>query len=125
MRHTGGMNDLTGFRLTEFLDAQLDEEEKAAQLAARIDDWTDLSLGLEADGIDNIGVALPHIHRHSPARVLAEIGAKRRIIDDYRITDAAIRREGGSDAMHAGRDALLSCIRALAGAYGDHPEARP
>jgi hypothetical protein len=69
-----------------------------------------------------------HIARWDPARVLAECDAKDRILEDYRIAAAAVRREAaknihepGLATMYAGRDALLSCVRLLAGSYSDRP----
>jgi len=61
-----------------------------------------------------------------PARVLREIAAKRRIVDDYRVTAAAVRDVTGTDldtpgyhSMRGGRDALGSCVRLLATVYSD------
>lgn len=73
----------------------------------------------------------PHIARHDPARVLREVEAKQRIVDDYRITATACRNVTGPEvdspgyaAMCAGRDALKSCVTLLAAVWSDHPDYR-
>lgn len=65
-----------------------------------------------------------HIARWDPARVLAEIEAKRRILDDYDIVVSAIRRVDdveGNQLLYARRDARMSDIRWLAQPYADRP----
>src|SRR5262245_61279539 len=64
--------------LVEFLNARLDEDEQAAKATKQHgvdywrqrDDWAELS-----------APAVVHAQRHGPARVLAEVQAKRRIIE--------------------------------------------
>lgn len=63
-----------------------------------------------------------------PARALREVAAKRRIVDDYRITVTAVRNVTGADldtpgyhSMRGGRDALESCVRLLAAVFDDQP----
>lgn len=79
--------------LTAFLHARLNEDEQAARAAeADIASWggtweafTDTlwkRTVIEADAICD------HIARHDPARVLAEVNAKRRIIDEHPILTA-------------------------------------
>lgn len=72
-----------------------------------------------------------HIARHDPARVLREVEAKRRILDDYRIAVSACRNVTGAEldtpgyrAMCAGRDALKSCVVQIAAVWSDHPGYR-
>lgn len=68
-----------------------------------------------------------HIARHDPARVLAEVGAKRRILDDVLPTMQAdeLRIAGewgvGSDPVREASDDLLSL---LALPYAEHPDYR-
>jgi hypothetical protein len=65
-----------------------------------------------------------HIARWDPARVLAEIEAKRRILDDYAILVGAIRRVDdvdGNRLLYARREARESDIRWLAQPYTDRP----
>jgi hypothetical protein len=83
-----GMDDLV-----TWLRAQLDEDAEAAQVADALtrSPWT----GGDAQVVDGDGypvvrdddarperAVLEHIARWDPARMLAEIGAKRRILDD-------------------------------------------
>lgn len=70
-----------------------------------------------------------HIARHDPARALREVEAKRRIVDDYRITASAIDMITGPDIdtrgykeMCAGRDALRASVLALAAIWAGHPD---
>jgi hypothetical protein len=83
----------------EFLNARLDEDEQMAQAASAGLPWR---AGTKSDGLpsrnewdldlvyqypDESGVVqcspeeAPHIARHDPARVLAEVAAKRRIVE--------------------------------------------
>jgi hypothetical protein len=64
-----------------------------------------------------------HIARWDPARVLAEVKAKRRILDDYDIVVNAIRRVDdveGNRLLYARRDARMSDIRWLAQPYAGY-----
>jgi len=73
-----------------------------------------------------------HIARHDPARVLADIAAKRSLIVDYRIVvanNAIERRVSPDDEVRAAaRDliakSLFMILRRLAAAYADHPDFR-
>jgi hypothetical protein len=56
--------------LVEFLRARLDEDEQAARAAA--------GLTVDAQGYEEV---LTHLQRWGSARVLAEVEAKRRIVD--------------------------------------------
>jgi hypothetical protein len=66
-----------------------------------------------------------HIARHDPARVLADVKAKRAIVEDYR----ELRRQASAMAdgpmgetarnMYAG---LTLALRHLASVYADHPD---
>ncbi|AVH58397.1 MULTISPECIES: DUF6221 family protein [Streptomyces] len=69
----------------------------------------------DADGVGR------HIERHDPARVLREVDAKRRILDDYERYAAERRRElGGWNT-----DEVSPILTALAVVYADHPDYRP
>lgn len=121
--------------LTEFITARLDERERRAKaaLADLADDgltwdgfvqgrWKASALAADDDLFD-------YIDDCDPARVLREVEAKRRILDDYRITAGACRRMTGPEldtpgyrAMCAGRDAFRSACASLAKAWSDHPD---
>lgn len=69
-----------------------------------------------------------HIARHDPARVLAEVDAKRRIIARYTsaVEDSAEDEDGYYDENRF-EDArqLVPVLRLLALPYADHPDYRP
>ena len=132
-------------QLIAFMHARLDEDERIAQNATE-GPWIDEFSGetgrcvIPADAENTreyvartqLLAAMPdaqHIARWDPARVLAEVAAKRRIIEDCRVTVSAVRRIAsadldapGLDAMRAGRDALVSVLRLLASVHADHPD---
>ena len=97
-----------------WLRAQLDDDERVAR------DFVGACWHVEY--CDDLG---PAFHaRWDPARVLAEIEAKRRILDDYDIVVSAIRRVDdveGNQLLYARRDARMSDIRWLAQPYADRP----
>ena len=137
--------------LTEFLTARLDEDEEVARRASpggwrygdvesvaggtlydetrRIADiiyenpedhdgyWTRHLLEPEADANG------AHIARHDPARVLAEVEAKRRIVEAWVRADEAAGSYPGTDAgIEMG---LHEAIALLALPYADHPDYDP
>lgn len=109
--------------LIEFLRARLDEDQRTADAAAEESgvDWyygNDAVRARREDDMIATGsqdILEPgygkHIARHDPARVLADIEAKRRIIDDT---------WGGPDH----EDMWLHHLRLLAAVYADHPDYR-
>lgn len=108
--------------LAAFLSARLDEDEQAVRSV--LTDGTDW----EVIVICQMGVtahlpAREHIERWSPARMLAEVAAKRRMLDDLypevKGADEAIEGEWNSSPDNA--DALLEM---LALPYAGHPDYR-
>ncbi|MEV0598568.1 DUF6221 family protein [Streptomyces sp. NPDC050315] len=151
--------------LVAFLRARLDEDEAVAR-AAFPAPWTrrDHVAGVHADdatqerpfgsavadcrrvpGGFGYGTAnADHIARHDPARVLAEVEAKRQIVDSYATTLQAresirvrMREVIGTDADEFGRlyrqeselinklDVLGPVLRSLALPCADHPDYPP
>lgn len=135
----------TDHALIKFTNDRLDEDEAVAQTAGgpapqgrweqvdperrpgRIDCDSGCVVTYD-EGSPDEGQA-EHIARHDPARVLREIEAKRRIVDDYRITASAIDMITGPDIdttgykeMCAGRDALRASVLALAAIWNTHPD---
>ncbi|MGP4016228.1 DUF6221 family protein [Saccharopolyspora sp. 5N708] len=69
--------------------------------------------------------AAMHIARHDPARVLADVAAKLRIVGEY---ERAVRTAQGPDSDAAAQGevrALGRVLRQFAHAYADHPDYRP
>ncbi|MEV4258093.1 DUF6221 family protein [Spirillospora sp. NPDC049652] len=65
-----------------------------------------------------------HIARHSPARALREVAAKRLILDEY-VKAAWLMSTGQrGEAAEAAQAVRLATVRALASAYADHPAYR-
>lgn len=105
--------------LVQFLRARLDEDEQTARAAGGT--WwapPDLPGQVHDSGGVNIEAKLPsfaaHIARHDPARVLAEVTAKRTAIGLYEM--AVEHRQ--DVAARAYRDVL----RLFSVAYSDHPD---
>ena len=87
--------------LIAFLRARLDEDEWSARHAfadhnSATPNWCEPTTGVVdtgGPGIEDLiaigdGPIARHVARHDPARVLAEVDAKRRIIDDHPILTA-------------------------------------
>jgi hypothetical protein len=105
--------------LTEFLLARIAEDEKAAR--ARF--ITRRMIGGKM--VDVPILARPGVWAWSPARVLDECGAKRRIVEAARHAEEA----GESATYTAGEDsrwmAYEEVLRALALPYAAHPDYDP
>lgn len=119
--------------LIAFLRARLDEDERLARAAA---DEVEV-VGGSWDGAAHIMLArasyddtADHFARHDPARVLAEVDAKRQIVD----TRSAIRErlsywqsqehETFEAMARADLHRLDDVLSILATAYADHPDYR-
>lgn len=106
--------------LVAFVRARIDEDEQAAQPAAedaeQLDEWQN---AFDAPR----GRFAPHLRRHTPARVLAQVAAMRRIVDEHPSDDAGFCGDGIG---------LVGCkwawpcptLRALASTWHDHPDYR-
>jgi hypothetical protein len=126
--------------LVAFLTARLDEDEQVA-LAAKQDlsgRWAfaqtlggrskvtdDLGYSIsETDDVDSQPwAAQPHIARWDPARVLAEVEAKQRLL--RQATAASQMQELAPGlAADAAHDAFLTVLELLAEVYADHQDYR-
>jgi hypothetical protein len=110
--------------LVAFLHARLDDDEQVARDAMGCEgetcSWTELRTS-EAEREQ------AHNERWDPARVLAEVGAKRRIIAVYASWEVLARPGAGFAMEHAAettRLALFEALRALALPFADHPDYR-
>jgi len=130
--------------LVAFLRARLDDDEQVAQEAAKMaggQRWAAryhviTQMPEPGRAGDTIAECAPfggryvakHIGRHDPERVLAEVDAKRRIVDrlDYWETNASRAGVAGLSNFERGtRAELLATCRLLALPYADHPDYQP
>lgn len=123
--------------LIEFLHARLDDDERIAR-AATDGPWTIRFLGLHDLSTVVKGVELlaqldgsraasnsVHMAVHNPARVLAEVDAKRRILE-WHIGQRDDKTPWGDPVVicYCGYDLPCSTLRLLALPYADHPDYR-
>lgn len=116
--------------LVQFLRARLDEDEQAARRAGdsfRQIGETGVIVATEGDRAEECASAnwagiAEHIVRHDPARVLAEVEAKRELLADYERFVAERRRMMGGWDSYPEPSPVLT---AFATVYADHPDYRP
>lgn len=130
--------------LVQFLRDRLDEDERTA-LAATPGPWEQSGIGdygwtvsfsrpgagVEAEDSDQGRADAAHIARHDPARVLAEVEAKRRMLDEHKPArpEYLPRRELGCLTCTTAQawdekanEANCLTLRLLALPYADHPD---
>lgn len=122
------MNGVTD-DLASYLLARLDEDEQVARQAEAVipdgEGWyrvTQLTVA-DPEWAQRYGHAYAHIARWDPARVLAEVEAKRRIVEQH---EHAIRssREYPNAVNIASWMAWQEAVRALAQPYADRSDFR-
>lgn len=96
--------------LIAFVRQQVDEDERVAS-ACPDKDWPQIGNGAGA----------VHITRWDPARVLAEVGAKRRILDARDGADKQFRRDRNKSGFAAEADTFDYVVRTLAQPYAGRP----
>jgi hypothetical protein len=115
--------------LVEFLRARLDEEAAAAREASgrwrraginSVED-SDGRLVIYGDGSAPTSAEAEHIASHDPARVLADVEAKRRIVAELEHADPYDMDYWGG---RGGYDRAQTTLRLLALPYVDHPDYR-
>jgi hypothetical protein len=129
---TAGPTTLT---LADFLRARLDEDEAAARagldyLAHQHATWTEAVNYLCRPGV---GLLLgAYLDQQDPARVLADVEAKRAALDLSDAIDSEVEamrvlsRSDPARALIDGRRAAVDVVlRLLAQPYRDHPDWRP
>jgi hypothetical protein len=112
--------------LVAFLRARLDEDEATARAVPADVTWDVYVMSFEDRAYDypGKGESLDHAARWSPARVLAEVAARRRIIAAFEAREEQGLMPGGEVVgYHA--TGLLLALRALAETYVDHPDFNP
>jgi Family of unknown function (DUF6221) len=75
-----------------------------------------------ADGLN--WLVAEHIAMHDPARVLAEVEAKRRVLDRYENQVAMLRNHMGGILTKYLAAELLAVVQLLALPYASHPDFR-
>jgi hypothetical protein len=117
--------------LVAFLTARLDEDRKIAFEAGNggFEPWTfdpELTWESEAGPVHGKYGSWngQHIARHDPARVLAEVDAKRRILNEFTMIELPARSSGDTAAVGAFVK-MQAVLRLLALPYADHPDYRP
>lgn len=108
--------------LIEFLRAQWDEDEQTANAAAGAPPMR--MILARAAGKD---ASHRHIARHDPARVRADVEAKRLVLDMYENACHRAAHGPNADAVAAARVArstLRGVLAALTLPYADHPDFR-
>jgi hypothetical protein len=118
--------------LIAFLRARLDDDEQTARAAHQPNWLTDgrrgLRYGLDDEWMtDALTTAdADHIARHDPARVLAEVDAKRQIVTAYEEAATEFKDIGPGmvsyDRMVGSVSSLRTAIECLSLAYADHPD---
>lgn len=123
--------------LVDFLRARLDEDEAAARMAAEElgSDWyyrdgsvqSHSHYGSVASGSQDFlePERGDHIARHDPARVLAEVGAKRGDLHQYEEVREQVRNPVSAENRRAARieqGALADVLRRHARVYRDHSD---
>ena len=117
--------------IVEFITARLDEDEAAV---AAPESW---SAADESHGVRRVDVDLSsecvaastrswraeHIARHDPARVLAEVKAKRAILARHSTGTGSLREFGGWYCEVC--DDGCAEVPVLAAVYADHPDYDP
>ncbi|RRQ81583.1 DUF6221 family protein [Streptomyces griseofuscus] len=127
--------------LVEFLRARLDEDERIARatqinnLKAEVSFHGTKSLSWDGDHdtYSTEGMPAPlaeHIAAHDPVRVLAEVEAKRRAVDECAYWNEKLAQEAANPSAHPQPglglilDAVNPILPALALPYADHPDYR-
>jgi hypothetical protein len=136
--------------LVDFINARLDEDEQAARAVVSSHereprlvpcvaaaDWShrydsDDYGGTEvADGAGHVIVPMSyesgalqriHIARHDPARVLAEVDAKRRIIAEHQASAEFMNRPENRHIPAGETHGLYTALKMLALPYDQHPD---
>lgn len=110
--------------LTEFLTARLDEEEAVAESTGLHAQANGFDTGMPPMGSGGIRESpeYPTVYVN-PKRVLADIAAKRAIVEEYVEADAYYRVR--ADAPAGELTGLRTAVLLLAQPYADHPDFDP
>jgi hypothetical protein len=108
--------------LIDWLRARLDDDQREAEAQQRFDAWVDEQRGTNVEAIvvpplSQLGSA------GDPARVLAEVSAKRRILD-YHVQLAAAAPNAWEEGVAHAEAAIAFVVRLLALPHADRPGFR-
>lgn len=119
--------------LVEFLRARLARDEQMARACSGAP-WTATPSGTvdtdpgEPDGGEPAYVATAeneayaeHIARHDPSRTLAEVAARRQILDEYEKQSWILGQGHRTPELEAAQDVREGVLRLLALPYASHP----
>lgn len=114
--------------LVAFLEARFAEDAADAQHAGGRYSWEGIAAFVTDDYWDkDLEASERHIARHSPARVLAEVAAKRRIVELHHplayLVCSVCQFDTGEECVPE----MYPCptVRALASVYADHSDFNP
>lgn len=132
--------------LVQFLRDRLDEDERIARTASEDvdhgDRWEAELYGDDPEKQDAWGrlpfeedptpwVCVRHAARHDPARILADVEAKRRAVDECAYWNEKLAQAAANPnarpypCLGEILDAVNPILRALALPYVDHPDCKP
>lgn len=132
--------------IVEFLTARLDEDEQDAKDAASrrgphwlAEEYRDDGWGVSRDRAviasgkpivteDNdysSAMTIDHIARHDPARVLADVAAKRAIVDEYMAAVRSVAEYPDDRSAIMAEWSFKRAVRRLAQPHADHPDFDP
>ncbi|TDD85899.1 hypothetical protein E1293_10450 [Actinomadura darangshiensis] len=117
--------------LVEFLRARLDRDEQIARACSGAPWKANPSGTVNTDTDDPAYVSTAendayaeHIARHDPSRTLAEVSARRQILDDYEKQSWIIGQGHATPELEAAQAVRESVLRLLALPYATHPAYR-
>jgi hypothetical protein len=129
--------------LADFLRARLDEDEAVAQATGAKSErelslgrWTQVDMTVRSEAGHLVvkhswPQEIAHIVRHDPARVLADVAAKRAIVDEHALLDPPpepdddwplVCRRCEDRRRHDAMRWPCPTLRHLAAVYADHPD---
>ena len=107
--------------LVQFLRARLDDDAATARAA---DPGLNYLIGAVEYAYDKVELDQRHALRHSPARVLAEVDAKRQILVEHQPWRPRWCSTCDLPGDQQGRKHGCTTVRLLALSYADHPDYR-
>jgi hypothetical protein len=115
--------------LIDFLNARLAEDEAVAQQAKATGGPMSPWWGAEQIKPLMVDADATHVEHHSPERVLREVAAKRRILNDIvpamNGMDNQIHSEWGVGSMDPADYESVELLKLMAFPYSDHPDYNP